>query len=309
MIFPRTRHQPRAAARLAGLLETGRVPSALLFFGPDGVGKSLMAREFAQALLCGGRGAGQPACGLCSDCQAVEKGLHPDVKVVNAAYQAALREEEAAKQRSLRVDTIRHVRGEMEMKSLLGRWKLAIVEDAHTMELESANALLKILEEPQPETLWILVSAQRERLPKTVLSRCFSVGFSPLPAAAVREALAARGIGPQEAAALSELSDGSISRALALAEQPLEELVGGALKPFAAADALPRELYLARERTELWLFALAQRLRRRHLSGELPFSAVEPALRELGRLRQALRSNADPRLILSLAGLEAQGLA
>lgn len=308
MILRKAKAQPRAARRLEGLLKTGRIPSALLFFGPDGVGKALMARELAQALLCGGRQETEPPCGLCSDCQAVEKGLHPDVRFINAAYQAALREEETAKQRTLRVDTVRHARGEMEMKSLLGRWKVAVVEDAHTLELESANALLKILEEPQPSTLWVLVTSQKERLPKTVVSRCFSIGFAPLPPAVVQEVLGARGIAAAEAQRLARLCEGSISRALALAEQPLEDLASGPLKPFSAADALPRELYLAREQVELSLFALAQRLRERHLDGELSFSQVEPALRELQSLRKALRSNADPRSVLALAGLEAEGL-
>ncbi len=308
MILRKTKAQPRAAARLEGLLKTGRVPTALLLHGPDGVGKKVMALEFAQALLCAGRKGDEPACGLCADCQAVEKGLHPDVRLVDQAYQTSFQEGEESKARTLKVKTIRHLRGEMEMKSMLGRWKVAVIDDAHTLETESSNALLKILEEPQEGMLWILVTSHPGMLPKTVPSRCFSIAFSPLPAHVVREALAAKGVPDEEARRAAELSDGSISRALALVERPLEELTGGALKPFAAADALARELPVAREQTELSLFALAQRLRQRHLAGELSFSAVEPALRELERLRRALRSNADPRLILSLAGLEAQGL-
>jgi DNA polymerase-3 subunit delta' len=309
MIFKKTRGQKRAAARLQGLLSTGRIPSALLFHGLEGVGKTLMAHEFAQALLCRGREGDAPACGLCSDCQAVERRLHPDVKAVNASYQASLREEEAAKQRSLRVETIRHLRGDMELHSLLGGWKVAVIEEAHTLEIEAANALLKILEEPPPRTLWILVAAQRDRLPKTVLSRCFSVPFAPLAQKDVAALLADRGVDPTQAERLARLSEGSVSRALELAEQPLEALSAEALGPFVAADSLPRELFLARQKTELALFALAQDLRSRHLSGELAFSSVEPALRELTRLRQALRANADPRAILTLAGLEAQGFA
>lgn len=283
--FSRTRGHKRPKTRLKGLLDSQRIPSALLFYGLEGVGKTLLAREFAQALIC------KDSCGLCSDCQALEKGLHPDVKLVNAAYQAALKEEEIGKQKSLRVDTIRHLRRDMEMQSLLGGWKVAILEEAHTLEVEAANALLKILEEPPEKTLWILVASQKDRLPKTVASRCFSIPFSPLSASDVAAILKERGV-PAEYA---ELAEGSVSRALALAEQ-------GA----PAEESLPRELYAQRTYVELALFGFAQEARRRLRAGEADFSAVERPLLEVQRLRQALRSNADPKAILALARLLTQ---
>lgn len=300
-MFDKTRGHKRTKARLQGLLETERIPSAMLFHGLEGIGKTRLAYEFAQALLC------PSTCGLCSDCQAVEKGLHPDVKAVNASYQAALEEEEAAKQRTLKVATIRHLRRDMELQSLLGKWKVAVIEEAQTMEVEASNALLKILEEPPPRTLWILVATQKDRLPKTVVSRCFSIPFSPLSAPDVAALLVEKGLDRPRAQRLAELAEGSVSRALQLSESPLDALQQGPIGPLAAADALPRELYNARVEVELSLFALAQDARLKLLKGEAAFSDVEPALRELGRLRQALRSNADPKAILALAGLAAQG--
>ena len=316
MIFDRVRGQRRAAQALEGFLKTRNIPSALLFAGPEGVGKTLMAREFAKALLCRaptqslmehGTGGSAP-CAVCPDCLAIEKGIHPDAKAVNAAYQASLREEDPGRQKTLRVETIRHLRQDMELQSMLGGWKLAIIENAQTLEIEAANALLKILEEPPPLTLWILAATQRERLPKTIASRCQTVAFVPLSARDIESLLAERGLGPEEATRLAGLCDGSMSRALELAQSPgyPASLTEGALAPFAAADALPRELHLARSQAEIALFALAQDLRLRHLRGEEPFSRVEAPLREIGRLRQALRSNADPRLILSLAAIETQ---
>ena len=307
MIFGRVQGQKRAARALEGFLRTGHIPSALLFVGPEGVGKALLAREFAKALLCHKRTDDGP-CAVCADCVAIEKGVHPDVKAVNAAYQASLREEDPEKQKTLRVETIRHLRKDMELESMLGGWKVAVIERAQTLEIEAANALLKILEEPPGRTLWILTAAERERLPKTIASRCQRVGFVPLSAPAVESLLRERGHGPEEAARLAALCEGSLSRALELAKSPgyPGSLTEGPLSPFAAADALPRELYLARGQVELALFSLSQDLRLKHLRGQAPFSRVEGPLREIAGLRRALKANADPRLVLSLAAIEAE---
>ena len=309
MTFGAVRAQERAAKVLSGMLETGRIPAAMIFYGPEGTGKALLAIEFAKALLCQKRGQG-PACGQCRDCQAVDKRIHTDLTVVNAHYQAALLEAEPAKQKTLRVDTIRRLRKDMEMRSLTGGWKIAVMEDAHTLELESANALLKIIEEPNPQILWILATSQRERLPRTVLSRCFSVSCAPLPAAVVAAILEERGVEPHRAAAAAELCEGSAGRALELAagDYP-ESLMVGPLAPFEAADGLPREAYLARAEVEAALFALSQDIRLKHLRGARTFAQVERPLRELLRLRQALRCNADPKVVLTLAGLAAEQAA
>jgi DNA polymerase-3 subunit delta' len=310
MTFGKVKGQSRAAKILTGMLASGRIPAAMVFHGMEGAGKTLMAVELARALLCGDRkGPAEPACGFCSDCLSVDRRNHPDLALVNAQYQAALLEADAAKQKSLRVGTIRHLRRDMELRSLTGNWKVAVVEDAHTMEIEAANALLKILEEPNAKTLWLLVTSQRERMPRTVLSRCFSVAFAPLCGAMVRQILEDQGIDPARAAVAAELCEGSAGRALELAAgQYPEALYAGPLAAFKAADSLPREGYLARSQVEAALFALSQDLRLKHLQGGLPFARVERPLRELVRLRQALRSNADPKVVLTLAGLAVEDI-
>jgi DNA polymerase-3 subunit delta' len=310
--------QDRPLAVLRRLLATRKVPPGLLFHGPEGVGKRTAARAFAKALNCLSSedgGCPDPAPGSptpCASCSAADRGMDPDLEFVDGAYQGALREEDAAKQRALRIDTVRHVVRKLETRSLEGRWKAAVLDDAHRLTEDGANAMLKALEEPPARTVWVLVTHRPTELLATVRSRCQPLAFAALSGPAVAAVLGRRGVGAADAARVLGECQGSVSRALALAADPGADpaaWAGDALAPFAMAEALPRELHLARPRAEALLERAAGWLRRERGVAGFASPAVRFVLRDLEALRGTLRRNADPRLVVELAVIRVQELA
>lgn len=311
------RGQARAVRVLRRLLQTRALPPALLFQGPEGVGKAAAAAAFARALnctagtddACPSPAPGSPA--SCPSCAAFARGLDPDFQRVDAEFQAGLSDKEAAKQRTLSVDTVRHAVRRMEMRSMEGRWKTAVVVDAHTMTPSAANAMLKGLEEPPPRSLWVLVSHRPSELLPTVRSRCQPVAFAALGAADIVEILTARGAGASEAAEAAAVAQGSASRAAAaLTDAAIDPAswLSDPMAPFSLAEGLPRELHLSRPRAEELVSRAAAWLRRTR--GTAAFSSTDArfVLRDLESLRERLRRNCDPRLVTMLAAIRLQEL-
>lgn len=289
--------QDRPVGVLRRLLKTRKIPPGLLFHGPEGVGKRAAAYAFAKALNClaeGGLGCPDPVPGSpapCASCSAADRRMDPDLELVDGAYQGALREEDAAKQRALRIDTVRHVVRKLETRSMEGRWKSAVIDDAHRLTEDGANAMLKALEEPPARTVWLLVTHRPHELLATVRSRCQPLAFAALPASAARALEARRGTGPTEAG----VDPGT---------WPADPMA-----PFTLAESLPRELHLSRPRAEELLKQTSLWLRREHGTAGFASAAVRFVLRDLEGLRGQLRRNADPRLVVELAVVRVQELA
>jgi len=290
--------QDAALARLARMKASGKVPSALLFSGPDGVGKRLTARAFAASLNCEKKGAW--ACGECDTCVRIFKRNFTDVVEVDEAYQAALREEEPEKQRSIRVDTVRALTRRASRRADAGVCKVFIIDRAETLEIESANALLKELEEPEPDTVWILVTSRKERLLPTILSRCQGVSFRPLKPEVLRELAAREGLDVAALDRWAAAADGSLDRLKRLAR--FGELAGqGRSDPGAywtVSQGLGRDLNQARETVDGVIDALLA-------EGQNRESRIENRDKLL-KLKRTLRSNVSPQLILQLAFLESE---
>lgn len=249
--------QERVAGVLSRALASGRVAQAYLFHGPDGTGKRAAALAFAQALQCEARGKNAPpdaACGRCLPCTKAVRGLHPDVRVYLPQPADAATEDVAERLRLLhqnpyelvdfqrrpslqeaggtsgkqviyQVERIREIMHDLRFVPGEGRHTVGVLLDADRMNTASANAFLKMLEEPGPQTVLVLTAERADRLLPTILSRCQRLRFDPLPAEAIEEALVERRrIEPGRAAFLARMADGSYTRALALTES--EELAG-----------------------------------------------------------------------------------
>lgn len=193
------------------LLASGRMPHAMLFVGPPSVGKTSFARAFAQGLLCE-RAAPEALnpCGVCPGCKQVAAETHPD-------FIAVRRPED---KQALPVETIRNLCGQLSMKPMSGKYRVAVVEDADNLTEESANAFLKTLEEPGPGSVLILIGSSPDTQLETVVSRCQVVRFQPLTATDIESILIDHGLlsHPDEARSLAEQAEGSVARALALAD-------------------------------------------------------------------------------------------
>ena len=148
-------------------LANDRRPHAMLLTGPADLGKREFATKLAAFLLCSQR-SDHEQCNNCAQCHLLQAGTHPDYRHV-----------ELEDSKFIRIEQIRDLNGWLVQTSQQGGEKIAVIYPAEKMNNQSANALLKSLEEPTPNTLFILVSDQPSRLLPTIRSRCQSFQFSP----------------------------------------------------------------------------------------------------------------------------------
>jgi DNA polymerase-3 subunit delta' len=183
--------------------------------GPEGIGKRALALKVAQGLLCERRPVGTlDPCGACPGCIQVAGGTHPD-------YIETGRPED---RHELPIAVVRELCDQFAFKPARGAYKVAIVDDADQLNEEASNAFLKTLEEPPPGAVLILIGTSAELQLETIVSRCQLVRFDPLPEAEIAAILLEKGeIGDAERAQrLAALGQGSVSRALGLADPELE---------------------------------------------------------------------------------------
>ena len=212
--------------RFRQTLAAGRLASTYLFVGPEGVGKRKFALKLAQSLLCtaAAEAALQP-CGACHACLLCAAGSHPDLHLVERQSGAKyLKVEQFIGDREHR-----HQEGlchELALRPLMGRRRVAIIDDADWLNQESANSLLKMLEEPPAGAVVILVGTSRSRQLPTILSRSQVVRFHALQPSTIRELALAEGLASDEAAAtrLAEQCEGSLARARDLADPLLGQV-------------------------------------------------------------------------------------
>lgn len=171
-------HEPPLANTLIERWLARETTQPLLLYGPVGAGKKARGLWAAQVLNCSSRGAALAPCNSCAACKKISHGNHPDVRVVDLAYQAEVRGEPVEKQQFLRIETILEERKRLYQTVMEGPWKVSLIVEAHRLTADAANVLLKVLEEPPARTAIFLITPYRDRLFSTILSRCQPVRFS-----------------------------------------------------------------------------------------------------------------------------------
>ncbi|MFP4193803.1 MAG: DNA polymerase III subunit delta' [Desulfobacterales bacterium] len=211
--------QQRPVRMLCNALESEKLPHALLFTGEDGVGKATAALELARICNCretafkdyapgsDGEKKDFAACGNCRSCRKAERGVHPDIYRVkpSGGY--------------IRIDQIRSLYGSLALKSDTAATRVVLIEDAHLMNKEAGNALLKILEEPPESTVFILTAPDAGNLLPTIVSRCRHIRFNPIPQKEMADHLVSNmGLNRDHAMITALLARGSLARAINMAE-------------------------------------------------------------------------------------------
>lgn len=210
--FEEVAGQQHVVKTLRNALSTGKIAHAYLFAGPRGTGKTTMAKLLAKALNCE-EGIGCQ-CNSCKNCLAINEGSHPDVLELDAASNNG-------------VDEIRELIDKVKYGTILGRYKVYIIDEVHMLSAGAFNALLKTLEEPPEHVIFILATTEPHKILPTILSRCQRYDFSKVQDNDIRERikviLSTEHVAYDEEAVnlIISLADGGMRDALSILDQVL----------------------------------------------------------------------------------------
>lgn len=244
-MFEQIKGQDAALALLKNSLKQGRISQAYLFHGNDGVGKFMSALYFGMALNCLSEEEKRP-CGVCGSCHKFLSFEHPDfiylfpTTNLKLSIEGEIKDKDAAKEYEayinnkintpwqeyffsgnveIRRDSMSHLIKRLELSRNEGRYRVVIIEDADKMNVQTANAFLKTLEEPPPFTVIILITEHLPKLLPTIISRCEPVYFKPLPQKVIRDILMQDfGVEEQMTKSIAKISGGNLKIAIRLCE-------------------------------------------------------------------------------------------
>ena len=205
---------------LTSALKENRLPHAILIEGDVGTGRHTLADFIAKAAVCGGK---NPPCNECNHCHLADSGNHPDVTVTAP--------EDGKK--NIAVAQIRQLRNETFVKPHIARQRVFIIDCADTMNAQSQNALLKVLEEPPSTALFILLAQTKAALLETVISRCILLTLSAPEKSVALEHIKANHLYPDnEISSALDSSQNNIGKALLLLAGGLTTKTEAAAKEF-----------------------------------------------------------------------------
>lgn len=208
-MWPIVGHE-RAVTFLQGALQSGRLAHAYLLVGPPHIGKGILAQTLAQAVNCR-----EPAgpCLECASCRRIAEGHHADVQVLSL-------EGEEDHRKEISIDQVREWERLASLRSYEGRYRVFILDGAQHLSPPAANAILKTLEEPPPQVLFVLLATAEDRLLPTIRSRCQRLEMGPLPRPLVAKALQEKWlVAAEKATFLAGLSQGLLGWAVRAAQE------------------------------------------------------------------------------------------
>ena len=248
MFFKDIIGQQEVIERLVKDAQAGTVPHALLFCGPEGVGKLQTAIAFSRYLLCRDKGTAAESCGTCPACVKMDKLVHPDLHFVfpvinksKSAGRSTVSDDEIAtwrdtvlerhyfgfedwltaidadnKQARIFVTESESILSKLSLKSVEGGYKIMIIWHAEKMNAECANSILKLLEEPPAGTIFILTTDAPEQMLETIISRTQRIEFKRIPEQLIEQRLTGPGymLDADTAAKIAHLSGGSWLKAM-----------------------------------------------------------------------------------------------
>jgi len=192
---------------LQSAISNSSVAHAYLFVGPAHLGKQTLAREFIASLLCN---ENDLPCRKCVNCNQLKNSVHPDFYTI----EKEINEKTGKLRKEIVIDQIRDLKGKMQQATLLNGYKVSLITDAHLMNNNASNGLLKLLEEPTKNTAIILLADNITGLPQTIVSRCQVIKFLPVATADIAEYLGSKTI---DAKMIAKQSYGRPGTALSLA--------------------------------------------------------------------------------------------
>jgi DNA polymerase-3 subunit delta' len=200
--------QERPLSIIRSHLENHHFSGAYIFSGAEGIGKRMAAKIIAQQINCTGQG--QRPCESCSSCLKAQKQEHPDIHIIESG------------QSQIKIEDIREILRQANFRPYEGVAKVFIIDNAHKLNTEAANSLLKVLEEPPKDVLIILITHKPQNIIKTVLSRCKVIKFAPLVRAQLENVLIENyALDKTTAHFLAYYAEGRLGLALRLKDTPL----------------------------------------------------------------------------------------
>lgn len=275
-----------ATQLLRGAVQHDRVGHAYLITGPAQIGKTTLAKTFAQALNCVATDIKKRPCGECRPCRLIAADRHPDVRLVEAEISGRGKP-------TLKIDQIRELQSGLNLAAYEARRKVAILPDFDAATPGAANAFLKTLEEPPGSVVLLLTAGDADTLLSTIPSRCRVIGLRPLPTTLIEESLIGRwGAPAAQAHLLAHLADGRLGWAVQAVNDPAilerraqqlehlhQALAGKRVKRFQIADELAKKPERLPDLLQTWLswwrdLTLLSQAHRGNGNGRVPALAI-----------------------------------